>query len=273
MTTIAPTLPPVRFGDLVAAEWIKMRSLRSTPWTLALITLFVIGSAVAAALGDYQNLANSLPESREFEGFRCFDAFPPAGYVSLMLVSGSIGAITMAGEYGSGLIRTTSVAVPARRSVVLAKAVLLATVWAVVGVAVSLTSFLLSQAILSGRGAGVPITHPGVGRALLASVLAAPVCALIGLGLGVLIRHSAAAVLATCFSLLILPMLFAPTNQWSADVNQTMMVSAWRRLVQTWGQLDDPIRIAGVPDSWAVFALWPLVVLALALLVIRRRDV
>ncbi|BFV60421.1 hypothetical protein KCMC57_up55250 [Kitasatospora sp. CMC57] len=271
MTTLATAAPPVRFGDLVAAEWIKMRSLRSTAWTLSLSTLFVLGSAAAASLADRQHLAGTALESPDF---LCFDAFPPAGYVTLMLVAGSIGAITMVSEYGSGLIRTTTVAVPARREVVLAKAATVATVWAVVGVVVSLASLLLSQAILSGSDAGVPITHPGVGRALLAAVLVAPVCALIGLGLGVLVRHSAAAVLATCFSLLILPMLFAPTNQWSADVNQLMVVSAWRRLVQTWGQLPgDPIQGATVTESWAVLLVWPLVTLALALLVIRRRDV
>ncbi|GAA1180111.1 ABC-type transport system involved in multi-copper enzyme maturation permease subunit [Kitasatospora gansuensis] len=274
MTTLAPAPPAARFGDLVAAEWIKMRSLRSTWWTLALTTLFILGSAVTAALADRQNLAGTTPESRNYQGFLCFDAFPPAGYVTLMLVAGSIGAVTVAAEYGSGLIRTTTVAVPARRSVLLAKAVLLSAVWGVLGAVVSPAAFLLSQAILSGSDAGVPITHPGVLRAMAACALVAPVCALTGLGLGALIRHGAAAVLGTCFGLLVLPMLFPVSKQWSADVNQLMVVSAWRRLVQTWGQLPgDSIHIATVTESWAVFALWPLVTLALALLVIRRRDV
>ncbi|MFJ9522253.1 ABC transporter permease subunit [Kitasatospora sp. NPDC101801] len=274
MSMLAPAPSVARFGDLVAAEWIKMRSLRSTWWTLALTTLFILGSAVTAALADRQNLAGTAPESRSYQGFLCFDAFPPAGYLTLMLVAGSIGAVTVVAEYGSGLIRTTTVAVPARRSVLLAKAVLLGAVWAGLGAVVSLAAFLLSQAILSGSDAGVPITYPGVLRAMAACALVAPVCALTGLGLGALVRHGAAAVLGTCFCLLVLPMLFAPSKQWSADVNHLMVVSAWRRLVQTWGQLpDDPIRVAGVPESWAVFVLWPLVALGAALLVIRRRDV
>lgn len=53
-TTSAASLaePPARFRDLIASEWIKMRSLRSTPWALAFITLFVIGSGAVATLAD-----------------------------------------------------------------------------------------------------------------------------------------------------------------------------------------------------------------------------
>ncbi|MET8452179.1 hypothetical protein [Streptomyces sp. NPDC005209] len=57
--------PPARFRDVLAAEWIKMRSLRSTPWTIALTTLFVIGSAAVAAVADYNNLAGSHTSVRQ----------------------------------------------------------------------------------------------------------------------------------------------------------------------------------------------------------------
>ncbi|MEK8142708.1 hypothetical protein NKH18_12240 [Streptomyces sp. M10(2022)] len=70
----------------------------------------------------------------------------------------------------------------------------------------------------------------------MASALLAPVCALIGLGLGVLIRHSATTVLTGAFTLLMLPMFFSPSERWSAAVNHSMAVSAWRRLVQNWGR-------------------------------------
>lgn len=63
--------PPARFSDLLASEWIKMRSLRSTPWTIALTVLFVIGSAAVATLAD--NAARSGPVD-----FLPYDAHPPA---------------------------------------------------------------------------------------------------------------------------------------------------------------------------------------------------
>ncbi|MER6734525.1 ABC transporter permease [Streptomyces puniciscabiei] len=273
MTT--PTTPsPARFGDLIAAEWIKTRSLRSTWWTIALAGLFVIGSAAVAALADYRNLAAAGPPAHRPADFLPFDAFPEPGYLTLMLVAGSVGAITIVSEYSSGLIRTTTVAVPARGQVVLAKATVTAAVWTVVGTAVATGSFLVSQAILDGRHAGVPITHPGVARALVVSALLAPVCALTGLGLGVLIRHSAATMATSAFTLLMLPTVFSQTKRWSADINHLMVVSAWHRLVQNWApDPDAPMFSATVPGSWAVYALWPLTAVAVSVLVIGKRDV
>ncbi|MFI0786015.1 ABC transporter permease [Streptomyces lydicus] len=271
LTSVPPAArtagPPARFRDLLAAEWIKIRSLRSTPWTLALTALFVLGSAAVATLADHA--AGSGPAD-----FRPFDAYPQAGAWTLMLVAGSAGALTVVSEYGSGLIRTTTVAVPARGSVVLAKAAVVTALWTAVGAAVATGSFLVSQAVLYGRHAGVPLTHPGVLRALVASALLAPVCALVGLGLGVLLRHAAATMVTSVFILLMAPTMFSDGARWSADIKHATVSAAWRRLVESWEP--DPASLgysATVPGSWTVYVLWPLVSVALAVLVVRRRDV
>ncbi|MFE2527412.1 ABC transporter permease [Streptomyces sp. NPDC059382] len=266
--------PPARFRDLLASEWIKMRSLRSTPWTLALTTLIVIGSAAISALAENDDLRRMSAAARTHEGFHVFDAFPPTGYMTLMLVAGSIGALTVVNEYGSGLIATTTVAVPARGAVTAAKAVVTAALWTALSTVVSTGSFLVSQAILSEERAGVPLSHPGVLRALVASALLAPVCALVGLGLGALIRHGAATMVTTAFVLVMLPPVFSQSARWSAAVNHAMPASAWRRLVQTWEP--DPHSLgydATVPGSWAVYVLWPLLAVVLAVVLVRRRDV
>ncbi|KOU69781.1 hypothetical protein ADK61_36385 [Streptomyces sp. XY66] len=270
MTTLSPLpVPPARFRDLVGSEWIKTRSLRSTPWTIALTALFVIGSSAVATLSDQGAVRG--PEAPDF---RPFDAYPAGGYWTLILVAACSGALAVVSEYNSGLIRTTTVAVPARGAVVLAKAVVTAALWAAVGALASAGSFLVSQAVLHGRDAAVPVTHPGVPRALVASALLAPVSALVGLGLGVLLRHVAATMLTGVFTLLMLPTMFSESARWSADVNHAMVPAAWRRLVQSWEA--DPGSLgyaATVPGSWAVYALWPLTAVALAVIVVRRRDV
>ncbi|MEV8367336.1 ABC transporter permease [Streptomyces niveus] len=266
--------PPARFRDLLTSEWIKTRSLRSTPWTLTLTALFVIGSAAVAALAEISNLRTMSPAARADQGFHVFVAFPAAGYLTLMLVAGSVGALTVVSEYSSGLINTTTVAVPARGAVVLAKAVIAAALWTAVGTLISTGCFLISQAILNGQQAGVPLTHPGVLRALLASALLAPVCALIGLGFGALIRHSATTMVTSAFTLLMLPPIFSQSARWSAAVNHAMPVTAWKRLVQNWAP--DPHSLAysaTVPGSWAVYAIWPLIAVVLATVVVRHRDV
>lgn len=195
-------------------------------------------------------------------------------YMTLMLVAGSMGALTVISEHSSGLIRTTLAAVPARGAVVLAKAVVTALLWTAVGTAAAIGSFLVSQAILDGHGAAVPITHPDVLRPLVPSALLAPVCAVTGLGLAVLRRHAAATLLTSAFTLLMLPTMFSESNRWSADIKHTTVSAAWTRLVQTWKP--DPGSLgytATFPGSWIVYALWPLTAVALAVAVVRHRDV
>ncbi|MCX5210423.1 ABC transporter permease [Kitasatospora sp. NBC_00240] len=272
--TAAGTAPPVRFGDLVAAEWIKIRSLRSTPWLLGLVVLVAVGAAGLVSFADYDAIPGRDPGSPWEPTFALHDAFPPEGYLMLMLAAGSLGAIAVVSEYGSGLIRTTTVAVPARGSVILAKAAVQLLLWTVVGAVTVTCSYLLSWSILDGRDAGIAITAPGAPTALAATVLLGPVCALVGLGLGTLIRHAATTVLAGVLVLLILPTLILPANNRSTvDLNHMLVLSAWQRLTRTWGSPSAVDHYASYAGSWTVYALWPLVAVALALVVVRRRDV
>ncbi|MEU6236997.1 hypothetical protein [Kitasatospora sp. NPDC047058] len=68
--------------------------------------------------------------------------------------------------------------------------------------------------------------------------------------------------------------VFPTSERWSADVNHLMVSSAWKRLVQHWSPPPGSgFDYATVPGSWAVLAFWPSAAVALALLVVRRRDV
>ncbi|AVT35117.1 ABC transporter permease [Plantactinospora sp. BB1] len=270
----AATEPPARFRDLLAAEWIKVWSLRSTPWTLLLGTLFVIGTATMEALDDYRDFPTMSPEAQREPMFALSDAFPLMGYWTLALLAVSAGAITVVGEYGSGLIRTTTIAVPARESVVLAKAAVVTALWTAAGTLAASGAFAVSQAILDRRGAAISITEPVALRALVAAALLPTVCALIGLGLGVLIRHGATTMVTGIFALLMLPQFFSIRTRWSAEINHAMVLTAWERLTAMWvPPSGDGFHRPGVTESWIVYAAWPLVAIVLALVVVRRRDV
>jgi ABC-2 type transport system permease protein len=263
-----------RFGDLVAAEWIKVRSLRSTPWMLSLVALFVVSAAAVAARNDYANFPSLSPAEQQSHSFALSDAFPLFGCLALMLVAAGTGAAGVVSEYSSGLIRTTMIAVPARGAVLLAKAVVQGLLWTVAGAVIAVLSFAVSQAILSGRDADVTVTGPSVLPALAAGTLLAPVCALIGLGLGVLIRHTATTMITSVVLLLVLPSIFPANEPWAAEIRHSMVFSAWQRLTEHYG----PASAVGslYPSfgrSWLVYALWPLVAFAIALIVLRRRDV
>ncbi|MFI7336948.1 ABC transporter permease [Streptomyces sp. NPDC050085] len=264
---------PARFTDLLAAEWIKIRSLRSTPWILGIVVATVLASAAFAAYGDYRDFPNYSAVDQREHVWALGDAFPAGGYLTLMLAAGSVGAIVVVSEYSSGLIRTTMAAVPARRQVVLAKAVVTTALWTAVGLVCAFGSFAVSQGILSARDAAVPLLDTGSLRAVAASALLAPVCALIGLGFGVLVRHSASTMVGTAFVLLMLPTFFNSRRPWVERIDHLMVQSAWQRLVTLYGWGPEAYGGATTAGAWAVFATWPLVAVALALVVVRRRDV
>jgi hypothetical protein len=274
-TAEAAAEPRPRFLDLAAAEWIKLWSLRSTWWTMVVAILVPWGAAAAAATADYDNWPGYSPQERAAPHlFAVHDSWPLEGYLVIMLAAGAVGALAMAGEYGSGLIRTTTVAVPARGSVVLAKAVVQAVVWTAAGWFCALGSYLIAQSILAGRHATIALDHDGVLRAMAAAATVAPVCALIGLGIGALVRHAGGTIGILAFVVMLLPQFFSQTKQWSADIRHLFPVSAFGRLTEIWTARPMPgFYPATVTGSWLVYLVWPLVSVAAALWIVRRRDV
>jgi hypothetical protein len=267
----AETEPRTHFTDLLAAEWVKFWSLRSTAGGLALLALLIVGSAVQQAMYDRDNWGRWSPEERaSFYPLR--DAFVHNSYLVVMLAAGAIGAVALVSEYGSGLIRTTFAAVPARRSLLAAKAGVLAGVMSAVGGVTAVTAFLSSQAILADRHAGLSIRHPGVPRAVVGCALLLPVCALVGMGIAALLRHPASTIVTTTGALVLLPLFFSPEHRWSREARNATPLVAYDRLIDInphpWGAYPPSLT-----EAWAVFVAWPLVALLIALAVVHRRDV
>ncbi|MET7672084.1 ABC transporter permease [Micromonospora luteifusca] len=184
MTTTAKTrVPSGRYGLAPAArmEWIKLRSLRSTWWTLVVTVAGTVGIGVAVGLntrsdsGDVTN--NAL-----------------AGVVPGLLLTGVLGVLTMTSEYTSGTIRATVAAVPRRPLVLAAKAAVFGAVTLIVGEVASFIAFFAVGATLRDGVAAPTLGQPGVLRAVAVTGAGFCLIGLIGLGLGAIIRHSAAAV-------------------------------------------------------------------------------
>lgn len=173
--------PIPHFLDLVAAEWIKHRSLRSTWIAYGTTALAVVGFNAGIAYDTYSHWTLQVSKDRTSfasDGIALQQAFSANAALLMTLALGVIGALTIIGEYSTGTIRTTFAAVPARRSVMAAKAVVVTVVTTVFGAFVAGVSSAVTQAILDGRDAGVSISAPGAFRVVLASALLAPVCAL-----------------------------------------------------------------------------------------------
>ncbi|KOX00313.1 ABC transporter [Streptomyces sp. NRRL B-1140] len=180
-------IPVVRthLGHAIASEWTKIRSVRSTLWTLGVFVLLVIGIGTLTGVV----VAESDP---------ALDGESPLGLGFFGLLLGSmciitLGVLTTASEYGTGMIRTTMVACPSRGRVLAAKAVVFfLTAFAVTLVSASLVAFL-HVAMLEGDGA----KSPSGGEWLKGTVGISLYIALLGLLsllVGSIIRHSAGAI-------------------------------------------------------------------------------
>jgi ABC-type transport system involved in multi-copper enzyme maturation permease subunit len=265
--------PGARFRDLLGAEWIKLWSLRSTYASLSLIIVSAIGFCVYASLADYRNWPSYGADRRSFfDPIR--DAFPQQAYLFVLLAASSVGATAVASEYATGLIRTSLAAVPARRALIAAKIMVVAGVMTIVGAIAAGSAFAISQAILSGRGAGWSITHPYALRATAASALIVPVVSVVGMGIGALVRNTAATIVTTTAVLLLMPFMVGTNRHWEAVLNHSLPVMAWERLIELpqFARFDGPYP-ASVTGAWIVFGAWPLVAAAVALIAVRRRDV
>ncbi len=276
MTTAnTPTASRPRLRHLLASEWLKLRSLRSTPWALAVSALAVIGANANAAFADYTNFPTySASQQTDFLSSALFDSFTDVASQILMLAVGSIGAIMIVSEFSTGQVRTTFAAVPHRRAVMTAKAVVLAAASTGYGLAVSSTSFAVVQTILARRHANVAISDPHALRVIAASTLLAPVCALVGLGVGSIVRHSASSIVGTVVVLMLLPFMFASKNPWATAVERWLPHSAWYHLSAEQLAGDEGGRVpATFAAAWGVYAVWALAAAAVAIFSVDRRDV
>ncbi|MER6139266.1 ABC transporter permease subunit [Streptomyces sparsogenes] len=267
------TEPRPRFSDLVAAEWIKLRSLRSTWLGYGATALAVLAFNVGTAYDTYRNWSQQNPEGPEGfirSGLPLDEAFTVNAVTVMMLALGALGAMPIVGEYATGTIRTTLAAVPARRSVMAAKVVVVTAVAAVFGAFVAGVSFAATQAILGRRDAGVSLGDPGALRVVVASALLAPLCALVGLALGTVLRQTAATMIASVAVILVLPIVLTDGRHWSAVASHCTLYQAWLRLVAVdYHPLHYPWTVAG---AWTVYAVWAAATAVIAVVAVHRRD-
>ncbi|MBO4253420.1 ABC transporter permease [Streptomyces griseorubiginosus] len=194
-------IPVVRthLGHAIASEWTKIRSVRSTMWTLGVFLVLVVGIGLLVA---------ALVEANASEGSLAGDNPLSFGVFGLLLGSICIitlGVLTTASEYGTGMIRTTMTACPSRSRVLAAKAIVFfAVAFSVTFVSVLLVA-LADVSILSG--ARSPSTQEWLKGTLGISLYVA-LLGLISLVLGSVIRHSAGAI-TIMIGLVLAPLVLA----------------------------------------------------------------
>ena len=141
---------PVTLRGVIASEWLKFRSLRST---LLVLLAAVAGMVVFGAIIAYntRNPAGQDPEDLVASG-------PLQGYYLGQLLMGALGVLVVSGEYSSGMIRASLAAVPRRLPVLVAKTAVFVVVVGIAMTAATFAAFLVAQAVLSGHR---PTRHAG----------------------------------------------------------------------------------------------------------------
>lgn len=242
MTTTAtsiPTLPPVArpdihrplAPDLLRAEWTKLRTVRSTWWTLlaAAVAMVGLGALLTASYVARFDRIGAVDRA-------AFNpvAFSLNGRLLSQLAIGVLGVLVVTGEYATGTIRATFSAAPQRRSVLAAKAAVFAAVTAAVCIPASFGAFFVGQAILSAKGVEAHLGDPGVLRTVVGVGLYLTVLGLLALGLGALLRRSAGAIAAVFGLVLVLPGLAAALpSSWQDVISRYLPSNAGQAIIGT----------------------------------------
>jgi ABC-2 type transport system permease protein len=245
------------------SEWIKFRSVRSSPLSLVGTALTVVVGAWLLGAGNRSSAAAS-PATFD----PVFTVFQGIDLAQLFV--GTLGVIVVTGEYTSGLIRGTFVATPQRAQVLAMKAlVFTVVVWACC-TAMSFAAFFLGQSALSpAKHAG--IGDPGVLTAVFGAGLYLTFIGLLAMFIGVLMRHTPGALAALFGILIVLPILFLNIIPGTISQNLGEYLPG-RAGEQAFHQLHSGAYTLGPWQGLGVLAAYVTVAAVAAFALIRRRD-
>lgn len=259
---------------MLYAEWLKLRTARSRPWTIAAIVALTVGlSAFVCSAVDTDGGYPGAPGLDEDVVLNSL-----SGVVLGQVAAVALGVLAITSEYATGMVRTTFTVFPHRRAVLGAKAAVVAGCVLLAGLVATVTAFLVGQPILHGNGfvyaKGYPpasLTDPQTMRAVLGSALYLGLLALLGLGTGAVVRHTAGA-MTTVLGLLFIPYMVALSmpDGVREPLQRIAPMTAGLAVQRT------VLRADSVPiGEWAglgVLAVWAAVALVGAFWIIGRRD-
>jgi ABC-type transport system involved in multi-copper enzyme maturation permease subunit len=248
------------------SEFTKIRSVRSTFWTLLAVIVVTVGLGALFSWGTASHWNQASPADRA-----TFDATATslAGLILSQLVIVVLGALTITSEHSTGMIRTSLTAMPRRGVVYAAKAMVFTAVALVAGWVSSFGAFFLGQALLSGQHINVTLAQPHVLRAVIGGGLFLAACGLLALGIGAALRHTAGAITASIGLLFVLFILanFLPES-WRIHVSKWLPFNAGS---QIW-MVRPGEHMFSAWTGFAVFCVYTAIALLAGLTVFLRRD-
>jgi len=295
LTALPPPIGRAGLAGTIRSEFTKLRSVRSTYWTIAAMVIVSVGFAAIAGFAIANNL-HSNPANKA--GMDATQASLGGFFELGQLIIAVLGALTITSEYSTGMIRTSLTAMPRRGTVYAAKLLVFTTVALVVSLITSFIAFFVGQAAMSGSGVSASLLHsitipanafqngpssnvtfsgtivisPGtVLTAIIGTALFVTAAALIAFGLGTIIRHSAGAITSAIGLLFVIPIILQLLpDTWRWDIVRFFPDAAGRVLSVTVGQHNPHLWSAW--PQFGVTLIYAAVLVGIGAYLFRTRD-
>jgi hypothetical protein len=260
------------FGGALRSELTKIRSVRSTYWTLFTMIVITIGISALLSWGRIQDYASQPAVVQAREALRIrprATEFSMFGLILGQLVIAVLGALTITSEYSTGMIRTSLTVLPRRGTVYAAKAVVFTLVALGAGLVTSFGSYFIGQAIFATHHLNSSLGQPGALRAVIGGGLFLAVCGLLSYGIGALLQSTAGAITASVGLLFVLFVLsgFLPSS-WAEHVDKWIPFNAG-------GAIWENLSAANMFSPWVgfgVFCAYAAVAVVAGGILFRTRD-
>jgi ABC-type transport system involved in multi-copper enzyme maturation permease subunit len=257
------------FGNLLLSEWTKLRSVRSTMWSMVLLVVLTLGLTIlvtALTVAQWSKIGTASQAQ--------LIADPVSGILSVGLQFGQLtvivlGVLVISSEYSTGAIRASLLAVPRRIPMLAAKGMVFAGVVLVLGEFVMFVSFFIGAAILHSH---VPVSLSGhdVARAVIGGGLYLAVLGLFAMAIGTLVRHTAGAITGViAFVIVLEPLSSLIPGSLGYHIHDYLPTSAGRMIIQT---VPSAHQVLSPWQGFGVFCLWTAVLLAAAGFLLNQRD-
>ena len=250
---------------VVLSEWTKLRSVRSTRWSLLIAVVSTIGIAALACAVVSHHYPQMSPQDRA--DFNPLDV-TFAGVQLAQLAIGVLGVLVITAEYSTGMIRASMTAVPRRLPVLWAKAGVYGLVILSLMIPATLIAFFVGQALLARHHIDIAFAHPGVARAVIGAALYLTVVGLFGLGLGAIVRNTAGGIATFAGIMFVLPPLMNVfPSSWNHAASPYLPLAAGESIMS--------ITPGDHLSPWvglALFAGYAAAALGVAALLLLRRD-
>ena len=259
----------VTFREAMDSEFAKLRSVRSTYWTLLIALVLSVGiSFLIAALtsANWDSISVTQRATTDM-------ASVVAGVYFGVLVTGVLGVLVVSTEYTTGMMRTSLTAFPRRATLFLAKGTVLTCVVLLLGIIIAFASYALASPFYTKHGVELSLGQGGNLRALLAVPVYLTLVALMGLGLGYLMRHTAGAISSLVGLFFVVPIItnFLPGTV-GKNINKIVPSNAGSAMMAT-----HPTNVGDTPiltplGGFTALLVWTAVLLVPAFILFRRRD-